>query len=152
MGVTRSELREKVMTILYQISLYKTNKIEYDIDKVIEDNIEIQNEFVKEMVYGVITYKDTLDRIANEYLSNWTIDRLDGVGQEILRMGIYEMKYTDTPDLVAINEAVELAKKYSDDSVRKMINAVLDKLINQEWLISFFDLLNKYFRDIILLK
>lgn len=132
MGVTRSELREKVMTILYQISLYKTNKIEYDIDKVIEDNIEIQNEFVKEMVYGVITYKDTLDRIANEYLSNWTIDRLDGVGQEILRMGIYEMKYTDTPDLVAINEAVELAKKYSDDSVRKMINAVLDKLINQE--------------------
>lgn len=132
MGVTRSELREKVMTILYQISLYKTNKIEYDIDKVIEDNIEIQNEFVKEMVYGVITYKDTLDRIANEYLSNWTIDRLDGVGQEILRMGIYEMKYTDTPDLVVINEAVELAKKYSDDSVRKMINAVLDKLINQE--------------------
>lgn len=132
MAVTRSELREKVMTILYQISLYKTNKIEYDIDKVIEENIEIQNEFVKEMVYGVITYKDTIDKIANEYLSNWTIDRLDGVGQEILRMGIYEMKYTDTPDLVVINEAVELAKKYSDDAVRKMINAVLDKLINQE--------------------
>lgn len=131
-AVTRSELREKVMTILYQISLYKTNKIEYDIDKVIEENIEIQNEFVKEMVYGVITYKDTIDKIANEYLSNWTIDRLDGVGQEILRMGIYEMKYTDTPDLVVINEAVELAKKYSDDAVRKMINAVLDKLINQE--------------------
>lgn len=132
MAVTRSELREKVMTILYQISLYKTNKIEYDIDKVIEDNIEIQNEFVKEMVYGVITYKDTLDRVANEHLNNWTIDRLDGVGQEILRMGIYEMKYTDTPDLVVINEALELAKKYSDDAVRKMINAVLDKLINQE--------------------
>lgn len=132
MAVTRSELREKVMTILYQISLFKTNKIEYDIDKVIEDNIEIQNEFVKEMVYGVITYKDTLDRIANEHLNSWTIDRLDGVGQEILRMGIYEMKYTDTPDLVVINEALELAKKYSDDSVRKMINAVLDKLINQD--------------------
>lgn len=132
MAVTRSELREKVMTILYQISLYKTNKIEYDIDAVIEENIEIQNEFVKEMVYGVITYKDTLDKIANDNLNNWTIDRLDGVGQEILRMGIYEMKYTDTPDLVVINEAVELAKKFSDDSVRKMINAVLDKLINQE--------------------
>lgn len=132
MAVTRSELREKVMTILYQISLYKTNKIEYDIDAVIEENIEIQNEFVKEMVYGVITYKDTLDKIANDNLNNWTIDRLDGLGQEILRMGIYEMKYTDTPDLVVINEAIELAKKYSDDSVRKMINAVLDKLINQE--------------------
>ena len=132
MAVTRSELREKVMTILYQISLYKNNKIDFDIDTVISENIEIENEFVKEMVYGVITYKDTLDKIANENLSNWTIDRLDSMGREILRMGIYEMKYTDTPDLVVINEAIELAKKYSDDSVRKMINAVLDKLINQE--------------------
>ena len=132
MAVTRSELREKVMTILYQISLYTSNKIEFDIDTIISENIEIENEFVKEMVYGVITYKDTLDELANKLLSNWTIDRLDSMGREILRMGIYEMKYTDTPDLVVINEAIELAKKYSDDNVRKMINAVLDKLINQE--------------------
>ncbi|MCH5166305.1 MAG: transcription antitermination factor NusB [Erysipelotrichales bacterium] len=132
MAVTRSELREKVMTILYQISLYTSNKIEFDIDTIISENIEIENEFVKEMVYGVITYKDTLDEIANKLLSNWTIDRLDSMGREILRMGIYEMKYTDTPDLVVINEAIELAKKYSDDSVRKMINAVLDKLINEK--------------------
>ena len=132
MAVTRSELREKIMTILYQINLYKGNKIEFDIDEVIKENIEIDNEFVKDMVFGVITYKDELDNIANEYLDNWTINRLDSMGQEILRMGIYEMKYTDTPDLVVINEAIELAKKYSDDNVRKMINAVLDKLINQE--------------------
>ncbi len=132
MTVTRSELREKIMTILYQISLYKSNNIEYDVEKIISENTEIQNEFVKEMVYGIITYKEKLDEIANENLSNWTIDRLDSMGQEILRMGIYEMKYTDTPDLVVINEAIELAKKFSDDSVRKMINAVLDKLINQE--------------------
>lgn len=131
MAVTRSELREKVMTILYQMTLYKNNKINYNIDDVIKENTEIENEFVKEMVYGVITYKDELDKIANENLSNWSIDRLDSMGQEILRMGIYEMKYTDTPDLVVINEAIELAKKYSDDSVRKMINAVLDKLINE---------------------
>ena len=132
MTVTRSELREKIMTILYQISLYKSNNIEYDVEKIISENTEIQNEFVKEMVYGIITYKEKLDEIANENLSNWTIDRLDSMGQEILRMGIYEMKYTDTPDLVVINEAIELAKKFSDDSVRKMINEVLDKLINQE--------------------
>lgn len=132
MAVTRSELREKVMTILYQMTLYKNNKINYNIEEVIKENIEIENEFVKEMVYGVVTYKDELDKIANENLANWSIDRLDSMGQEILRMGIYEMKYTDTPDLVVINEAIELAKKYSDDSVRKMINAVLDKLINQE--------------------
>ena len=131
MAVTRSELREKVMTILYQISLYQNNKIEYDVEAVIKENLEIDNEFVKEMVYGVVTHKDELDGLADDHLDNWTIKRLDSMGQEILRMGIYEMKYTDTPDLVVINEAVELAKKYSDDNVRKIINAVLDKVSNE---------------------
>ena len=130
MAVTRSELREKVMTILYQVNLYINNKIEYDVEEVIKENVEIENEFVKEMVYGVITHKEELDKIADDHLDNWTIKRLDSMGQEILRMGIYEMKYTDTPDLVVINEAIELAKKYSDDNVRKIINAVLDKVNN----------------------
>jgi N utilization substance protein B len=53
------------------------------------------------------------------------------MGRAILRMGIFELKYMDTPDLVVINEAIELAKKYSIDDVRKMINAVLDKLVNE---------------------
>ena len=132
MGLTRSELREKIMTILYQIDLYKQNKIEYNIDDVIKENSEVDNEFIKDMVYGVITYETELISIANNNLKDWTIDRLDSMGRQILKMGIYEMKYTDTPDLVVINEAVELAKKYSDDNVRKMINAVLDNLINQE--------------------
>lgn len=130
MAVTRSELREKIMTILYQISLYEKNKITFEIEEVIKENVEIENEFVKDMVYGIITHRDSLDEVANANLANWTIDRLDSMGREILRMGIYEMQYTDTPDLVVINEALELAKKYSDDAVRKMINAVLDKLIN----------------------
>ena len=132
MGLTRSELREKIMTILYQIDLYKQNKIEYNIDDVIKENSEVDNEFIKDMVYGVITYETELISIANNNLKDWTIDRLDSMGRQILKMGIYEMKYTDTPDLVVINEAVELAKKYSDDNVRKIINAVLDNLINQE--------------------
>ena len=132
MGLTRSELREKVMTILYQIELYQKNSIEYNIDNVIKENLDIENEFVKDMVYGTTTYMSDIDKIANENLKDWTIDRLDSMGRSILRLAIYELKYMDTPDLVVINEAIELAKKYSDDNVRKMINAVLDKLINQE--------------------
>ena len=128
---TRSELREKIMTILYQIDLYKRNNIDFDVDATIKENVEIDNEFVKDIVYGVVTYMDTIDDLANKYLSNWTIDRLDSEGKAILRMSIYELKYTDTPDLVVINEAIELAKRYSDDSVRKMINAVLDKIVNE---------------------
>ncbi len=126
----RSQLREKIMTIVYQISLYKNSNIEYDIDSVIKENIEIDNEFVKEMTYGIMTYFDELGDIINKHLNKWSIDRLDNTGAAMVRMGIYEIKYTDTPDVVAINEAIELAKKYSDDSVRKMINAVLDKVIN----------------------
>ena len=128
---TRSELREKVMTILYQIELYKKNKIDYNVDDVIRENVEIENEFVKEMVFGVITHIEEIDEIANTNLKDWRIDRIDSMGRAILRMGIFELKYMDTPDLVVINEAVELAKKYSIDDVRKMINAVLDKLVNE---------------------
>lgn len=129
MQLTRSELRVKVMTILYQIDIYKQNKIPYDIEACIKENLEIENEFVKEIVYGVNTYESELDEIANKYLDDWDIRRLDKTGANILRMALYELKYTDTPKIVVINEAVELAKKYSDDAVRKMINAVLDKYV-----------------------
>lgn len=131
MQLTRSELRIKIMTILYQLDIYKQNNLPYDIDTCIKENIEISNEFVKEVVYGVNTYYDELSKIANEYLEDWTIERLDKTGANILRMALYELIYTDTPRVVIINEAVELAKKYSDDSVRKMINAVLDKYIKE---------------------
>ena len=127
----RSELRETIMTIIYQITLYKKNNMEYNVDDVIKENLEIDNEFVKDMVYGIVTEFDSLTEIANTYLKNWTIDRLDLTGASILRMAIYEIKYMDTPKVVVINEAIELAKKYSDDNVRKMINACLDRIINE---------------------
>ena len=77
----------------------------------------------------MITHQIEIDTTANNYVKDWTIDRLDKTGASILRMAIYELKYTKTPPIVVINEAVELAKEYSDDSVRKIINAVLDKII-----------------------
>lgn len=128
MEQNRSELRKKIMTILYQINIYEKNKMEYSVEDVIKEVMEIDNEFVKNMVYGVITYKSDIDGLANKNLNNWTIDRLGNTDQAILRMGIYELLYTDTPEIVSINEAVELAKIYSDDDVRKMINGVLDKI------------------------
>ena len=128
---SRSELREKIMTILYQIEMYEKSNYDENKDSVISENTEIKSEFVNEIVNGVLDNKKDIDKLANKYLKNWTIDRLDSLGAAILRMGIYEIKYTKTPDVVAINEAVELAKKYSDEPVRKMINAVLDKIINE---------------------
>ncbi len=132
MEITRTELRKKIMTILYQINVYETNKVDFNVESVIKDVLEIDNEFVKDMVYGVITYKDKIDDIANKYLNKWTIDRLGNTDQAILRMSIYELLYTDTPDVVVINEAVELAKLYSDDKVKNMINGVLDKIYHEK--------------------
>ena len=130
--LTRSELRKNIMTILYQINVYSLNKIEYNIDDIIKEVNPIENEFVKDMVYGVVTNINQIDELANKYLNKWTIDRLGNTDQSILRMGIYELLYTDTPDIVAINEAVELAKSYSDDDVKNMINGVLDKLYHDK--------------------
>ena len=129
---SRSELREKIMTIIYQITLYKNNKMSYNVEDVIKENVEIDNEFVKDMVYGIITNFDELTNIANEYLKDWTIDRLNKVDQAILELGIFELMYTTTPSIVSINEAIELSKKYSEEAVTKMINGVLDKIYHEE--------------------
>ena len=131
MAYPRSFLREKAMIILYQINIAKDNKINYDIEKIIKDNLEVENEFVKDIVYGVQTYEEGLDKLANKYMVDWDISRIDKTGKAILEMALFELKYTDTPEVVVINEAIELAKKYSDDAVRKIINAVLDKVIKE---------------------
>lgn len=126
--LNRSMQREIIMTSLYQIFIYEANKIEYDINEVIKSSLEIENNFINEIVYGVLEKREELDVIANKYLKNWSIDRLGKTDQAIIRMAIYEMIYTDTPNIVCINEAIELAKAYSDDKVKNMINGVLDSI------------------------
>ena len=128
---TRSELREKIMTILYQIDICRSQNIEYNVENVIKENLDIDNEFVRDIVYGVITYEQDLINLANKYLIDWDINSMDKIGAAILKMAVYELEYTDTPHIVVINEAVELAKKYSTEEVKKMINAVLDRLIKE---------------------
>ncbi len=130
--ITRSELRKKIMTILYQINVYNSNKIAYNVDDIIHEVLDIDNDFVRDSVYGVLTNIDKLDEKANQYLNKWTISRLGFTDQAILRLGIYELLYTSTPPVVVINEAVDLAKLYSDDDVRKMINGVLDKIYHEK--------------------
>lgn len=130
--LNRSELRVKIMTILYQISIYEKNKINYELESIFKEVLEIDNEFVREIVYGVITYKREIDDLANKNMNDWTIDRLGYTDQAILRMGIFELIYTDTPDVVAINEAIELAKNYSDDKVKNMINGVMDNILHNK--------------------
>ena len=128
----RSELREIIMKILYQISIYDDAKIEYNISDLIDEQMDIENSFVNDTVDGVIKYKKEIYDLANKYLKDWTMSRLNKVDQAIISIGIYELMYTDTPSVVSINEAIELSKKYSEDAVVKMINGVLDKVYHEE--------------------
>ena len=128
----RSELREVIMKVIYQVNLLAEANLEYDLSELIKEQIEVKNDFVNTSVDGIIEHKKEIYELANKYLNKWTMDRLNKVDQAILSLGIYELLYTETPSVVAINEAIELSKKYSDESVTKMINGVLDKVYHEE--------------------
>lgn len=128
----RSKLREIIIKCLYQIYIYQDIKIAYDIDEIIEENIDIKNDFVNNSIEGVLKYQKDINTLANKYLKDWDIDRLNKVDKAIISLGIYELRFTDTPSIVAINEAIDLSKKYSDEAVTKMINAVLDNIYHSE--------------------
>lgn len=128
MSLSRTDARKKAMTILYQISLYEKNKIDYNFDEVIKENLDSIDNFVLELVHGVIDNKSDIDNFANKYLDNWELRRLGLTDQAIIRIAIYELLYTDIDGKVAIDEAINISKEYCDEKIVKMINGVLDKI------------------------
>ena len=132
MKLNRTEAREKIMIILYQIDLYVKDNIPYDLENVFHENLEMDNKFVRDVVNGVLENRENIDKVITKYLDNWDLDRLGKTDRAILRLSTYEMLYYNTPKVVVINEAVELAKKYSDEKIVKLINAVLDKIRDNE--------------------
>ncbi len=128
MSLSRTDARKRAMTILYQISLYEKNKIDYDFDEVIKENLDSIDNFVLELVHGVIDNKSSIDELADKYLDNWELRRLGLTDQAIIRIAIYELLYTDIDGKVVIDEAINISKEYSDEKVVKMINGVLDKI------------------------
>ena len=129
---TRSELRNIIVNVLYQIYIMDGSDITYDVDAIIKEQLEVENEFVDTSVKEILKNQKKIDKYANKYLKNWTVDRLSKVDHAILSLGIYELLYTDVPPIVAINEAIELSKLYSDLKVVKMINGVLDNVYHNE--------------------
>lgn len=128
----RSELREVAMTVIYQAYIFQDSNQDFDANELIKEQLEVENEFVNELVFNVLKKQKEINKLANKYLVDWNINRLSKVDKAILSIGIYELMYTDTPSVVAINEAIELSKKYSDEKVTKMLNATLDKIYHNE--------------------
>lgn len=82
--------------------------------------------FAKELVRGVIEYHDALDALIVKYAPEWPLDQITTVDRNVLRLGIYELKFSQTvPSKVAINEAIELAKTFGGDASGKFVNGVL---------------------------
>lgn len=128
--MNRSYLRDIIIKVLYQTYIYEDSKTKYNIKDLIKE-FNVDNSFINETLNGIKKNEEKIDSLANKHLKNWTIDRLSKVDRAILSLGIYEMIYTDTPKIVCINEAVELSKIYSDESVTKMINASLDSIYHE---------------------
>ena len=119
--------REKALQSIFQIDMNETSPKDA-IDYVLDG--EASDDYLEKLVEGVTEHLEEMDSILTKHLEKWTIDRLATVDRNILRVAVYEMIYCkeDVPVNVAINEALEIAKIYGDESSSKFINSVLSKV------------------------
>ena len=127
----RQRSREIAMELLFGMALSK-NSYEETIENFVEDyEMDLKTidlEYIKEVIKSVSEHKDEIDEKIKNSLINWTIERMSKVNLTIIRLAIAEMLYiNDVPEVVAINEAVELTKKYSDEKSVSFVNGALDK-------------------------
>lgn len=130
--MNRSKLREETFKLLYSLEFCKDD-MENQINSYIEENeiIDIQDiEYVKNTINGIEKETENLVKIISENLAaKWTIERISKIDLVLLKLAIYEIKNTDIPYKVAINEAVELAKNYGDDNSKVFVNGVLASIV-----------------------
>lgn len=129
--MNRKRSREIAMELLFGMTLSK-NTLEETIETFMEDYEmklkTIDLDYIKEILLKVEENKVVIDKKIEESLTNWKFDRVSKVNLSILRLAIGEMLYIeDVPEKVAINEAIEITKKYSDEKSVSFINGVLDK-------------------------
>ena len=135
--MNRSEIREVVLKFLYSLELQKLKKYEYkeQIKLFLEAN-EIEDKkvekYIKDAVYGIESNrKEIINQIKDELSEKWDISRLSKISLAILKLAVYEMIYAKVPYKVVINEAVELAKKYGDDSTPAFVNGILASVVKK---------------------
>ncbi|MEI6437586.1 MAG: transcription antitermination factor NusB [Candidatus Omnitrophota bacterium] len=131
----RSVARECALKVLYQVELIKiapARALPSFWEQEEEHPADVRA-FAEDIVNNVRTRVEDLDRKISEYATNWQISRMAVIDRNVLRIGVYELLYAPgIPPKVAINEAVELAKKYGDTESSKFVNGILDKIHKQE--------------------
>lgn len=127
--MSRKESRTQAFQTLFQLEM-KNNELTIDeaISFIKDDNPDLEFDFINWLVTGVKDHESVLDEKIQPHLKAWTLDRLLKSDRIILRMSTYELLNSSTPQKVIINEAVELAKQFSDDDHYKFINGVLSNI------------------------
>jgi transcription antitermination factor NusB len=131
----RSLSREHALKMLYQMDITKLglDAIFESYWKAEETKDEEVMLYADHLVKGIGKNLNEIDGKISEYATNWQLKRMAIIDRNVMRIGLYELKYTqDIPPKVAINEAVELAKKYGDLESSKFVNGILDKIHKKE--------------------
>jgi N utilization substance protein B len=130
----RSRAREIALQVLYQDDLnadqpedvrlrFINARLNHDKDLI---------EFAEELLEGVRANLEAVDQHLEDIARNWKLSRMAATDRNVLRLGAYEILFTDTPDRVAINEAIELAKRYGTNNSSQFVNGVLDRLMSNK--------------------
>ncbi|WP_077618745.1 transcription antitermination factor NusB [Bacillus sinesaloumensis] len=122
----RRTARQKALQSLFQVDVSECDPKEA-IESVLEE--EASDPFLEQLVHGVVQHSEEIDTLLRANLEKWNLERLANVDRSILRIAVYEMKYVEgIPVNVSIDEAIELAKEFGDDSSSRFINAILSKV------------------------
>jgi N utilization substance protein B len=127
----RSKARQIAFQILYQDDLNPQSSPGAS-DKLIESRLRTADliEFARGLIAGVRMHCQEMDKLIEQAAENWSLHRMAATDRNVLRLGAYEILYTDTPDRVAIDEAVELAKRFGAGHSAQFVNGILDKLMH----------------------
>lgn len=127
----RSRAREVVLQLLYQDDLQPQRELAPDVEFLAQrlHRNDALIEFAKSLLNGVRRNREEIDEKLTELAENWSLNRMAATDRNVLRIGAYEILLGDTPGRVAINEAVELAKRYGAKQSPQFVNGLLDKLL-----------------------
>ena len=130
----RTQAREFALQILYQVDLLHSKPDEIFKDFWIENEvIQVVRDYTALIVNGTLEYWKAIDETITKYAENWELERMAVVDRNVLRLSTFELLYLDEmPPKVAINEAVNLAKKFSQIESGKFVNGILDKIAHTE--------------------
>ena len=133
--MNRSRVREEAFKLIYSLEIQKDINFEEQVELYLESNNITEKsaiDYIKDAVFGIEKNKDEILKEIEKYLkSDWKIDRISKIDLSILKLAIYEIKYKKLPFKVAINEAVEIAKKYGEDTSKKFVNGVLANVVKE---------------------